>query len=88
MSQESDVSTRAGESRVIPVVHGFRRTRLVDVGLNDYMTVQDDGDLSPVSDHLLGIPLTDRCLPSAFRGYYPIDRAMVLVGLQSGVLFR
>ncbi len=86
MTQKAYVARVAGQPRVVAPVHGSGRTGLIQIGVHDHRSVENDGDVPSVGDHLLGVPLAGRSQFAPPGRYHPVDRTVVLVRLQLGVL--
>ena len=82
--QKADVPFVAQQARMFAQRVGV--AQCVDVGIENLPAVEHDGDLPPAHGHFLLVPLPHRFLRAALRPLHVVERAVILRGLELGVL--
>lgn len=87
MSEKSDVATLPAQSWMQLAIHRPFRRGLGDVRVENHVVVEYDLNVRSAHDDLLCIPFSNGLEEFPFRGHDTIDRAVILPGLQVGVLW-
>src|SRR5262245_9379062 len=93
VTEEANVTLGVGDAtralRLAEIAVGLQHLLVLDVvqaGIHDRRAIELDGDLPSLRRDLLRVPFADRLLEPALRSDHAVDRPVVLIRLQAGVL--